>query len=63
MCCSLPLTIPPHVQGRSIRELLVDPKAPWEHPALTTFGFQNHCISHVGWAKLAQVIGGPSQAA
>jgi arylsulfatase A-like enzyme len=49
--------IPQHVQGRSIRELLVDPKAPWEHPALTTFGFQNHAVRSEGWRYIRYASG------
>jgi arylsulfatase A-like enzyme len=52
------IPIPPHVQGRSLRELLVDPQAPWEHPALTTFGFQNHAVRAEGWRYIRYSNGG-----
>ncbi len=40
---------PQHVEGRSIVPLLQNPKATWEHPALTTHGFQNHAVRSEGW--------------
>jgi arylsulfatase A-like enzyme len=52
------IPIPAHVQGRSIRELLVDPKAPWELPAVTTFGFQNHAVRSEGWRYIRYADGG-----
>lgn len=40
--CGLPK--PAHVEGTSIRPLLVDPTAAWEQPALTTYLFKNHAV-------------------
>lgn len=40
--CGIP--VPGHVQGPSIKPLLADPKAIWEHAALTTHGYQNHAV-------------------
>src|SRR5262249_26324964 len=35
------LEVPKHVEGASIRSLLLDPKAAWDRPALTTHGYKN----------------------
>ncbi len=43
------LPIPPHVEGVSIRPLLDDPTAKWEHPALTTYLFDNHAVRTEQW--------------
>ena len=40
--------MPAHVQGKSIRALLADPAAPWDHPALTTYLFNNHAVRTEG---------------
>lgn len=40
--CSLPR--PEHVEGTSIVPLLKDPSSPWQHPAVTTYKFQNHTV-------------------
>lgn len=45
--CGIPK--PGHVQGESIRPLLVDPRATWDKPALTTFKFMNHAVRSEGW--------------
>jgi arylsulfatase A-like enzyme len=38
------LTVPSHVQGRSLVPLLEEPDAQWDHPVLSTFDFGNHAI-------------------
>jgi arylsulfatase A-like enzyme len=38
------LDVPGHVEGRSLLPLLEDPNAAWDHPALTTYGFNNHAV-------------------
>jgi len=48
---------PEHVQGKSIRSLLVDPQAPRELPALTTFGFNNHAVRSEGWRYIRYANG------
>jgi arylsulfatase A-like enzyme len=40
--CGIPK--PSHVEGSSIRELLKNPKADWNQPAMTTFRFNNHAV-------------------
>ena len=45
--CGLPT--PKHLQGRSIRSLLKDPKAEWSQPAITTHEFKNHAVRTERW--------------
>jgi arylsulfatase A-like enzyme len=45
--CGLPT--PKHLQGRSIRSLLKDPKAEWASPAITTHEFKNHAVRTERW--------------
>lgn len=40
--CSVP--VPSHVQGKSLKPLLMDPNAKWDSPGITTHGFQNHAV-------------------
>ena len=35
---------PAHVEGHSIRPLLADPPAHWDHAAITTHGYKNHAV-------------------
>jgi arylsulfatase A-like enzyme len=54
--CGIPT--PAHVEGRSIKTLLVDPKAAWDTPALTTHGRSNHGIRSEGWRYIRYADGG-----
>jgi arylsulfatase A-like enzyme len=45
--CGLP--VPSHVEGVSIKKLLVNPAAEWDRPALTTHGYQNHAARSEAW--------------
>jgi len=38
------LTLPSHVEGRSLVPLLEDPALEWDHPTLSTYGFGNHAV-------------------
>lgn len=49
LCELAGLPIPTHVEGRSIKSLLHDPKAPWDHPAITTHGYKNHAVRTAQW--------------
>jgi arylsulfatase A-like enzyme len=40
---------PKHVEGKSIRALLANPKAEWDQPAITTHMFQNHAVRTEDW--------------
>jgi arylsulfatase A-like enzyme len=44
LCELCGIECPGHVEGPSLRPLLVDPKANWPHPALTTHGRNNHAV-------------------
>ncbi len=41
--------IPHHIEGASVAPLLTDPAAPWTHPAIMTWGFQNHAVRSDDW--------------
>jgi arylsulfatase A-like enzyme len=43
------LSIPAHVEGKSIRTLLVDPSANWGRAAVTTHGRENHAVRTAQW--------------
>ena len=43
------IAIPEHVQGKSIRSLLADPKSTWGGVGMTTFGQNNHAIRDDRW--------------
>jgi arylsulfatase A-like enzyme len=49
---------PKHVQGKSIRSLLSNPKARWDQPALTTYRFKNHAVRTEGWRYIRYADGG-----
>lgn len=53
--CGIPT--PKHVEGRSIRALLADPKANWDAPALTTYRFRNHAVRDAGWRYIRYANG------
>jgi len=53
--CGIPT--PKHVEGRSIRTLLADPKANWDAPALTTYRFRNHAVRDAGWRYIRYANG------
>ncbi len=48
---------PKHVEGKSIRPLLVDPKASWVDPAITTYQYGNHAVRTEGWRYIRYVNG------
>jgi hypothetical protein len=39
-------------------KLLKDPQAPWDRPALTTHGYQNHGVRSEGWRYIRYADGG-----
>ncbi len=45
--CGLPT--PKHVEGKSLRPLLANPRAPWDKPALTTYKLKNHAVRSDSW--------------
>jgi arylsulfatase A-like enzyme len=54
--CGLPT--PGHVQGKSIRPLLADPKSPWADPAITTYRQNNHTVRSETWRYTRYADGG-----
>ncbi len=48
---------PKHVEGKSIRPLLTDPKAAWDEPATTTYRFQNHTVRTADWRYIRYANG------
>lgn len=53
--CGLPL--PEQLEGTSLRALLADPGAPWERPALTTHGRNNHAVRSERWRYIRYADG------
>ena len=45
--CGIPK--PQHVEGESIRALLVNAQAPWDQPAVTTYRYKNHTVRAPDW--------------
>lgn len=58
LCELTGLPVPEHVEGVSIRRLLVDPGAAWDTPALTTHGFQRHSVRTEQWRYIRYQEGG-----
>ncbi len=42
LCELAGIPVPKHVEGKSIKPLLADPKASWTTPGVCTWGYQNH---------------------
>lgn len=57
LCDLAGLEVPEHVEGKSIRTLLVDPNATWQPPAITTHGFKNHAVRSEQWRYISYANG------
>jgi iduronate 2-sulfatase len=57
LCELCSLDTPKHVEGVSIKPLLVDPQASWDRPALTTHGYQNHAVRSEKWRYIRYANG------
>ncbi len=57
LCELAGLPVPRHAEGRSLAPLLRDPRAAWEHPALTTHGYQNHTVRTADWRYIRYADG------
>ncbi|MEZ6043833.1 MAG: sulfatase [Planctomycetaceae bacterium] len=57
LCSLTGLKIPDHIEGRDISPLLHDPGTQWDHPALTTHGFQNHTVRTERWRYIRYANG------
>jgi arylsulfatase A-like enzyme len=53
--CGIP--VPAHVQGKSIKALLADPKAAWDTPAITTHLPNNHAVRSERWRYIRYANG------
>lgn len=49
---------PATVEGHNLKPLLADPRAPWPHVAITTFGLNNHAIRTDRWRYIRYADGG-----
>jgi arylsulfatase A-like enzyme len=58
LCDLCGIAIPGHIEGASIKPLLVDPKAAWDRPAVTTHGHQNHAVRTAKWRYIRYADGG-----
>ncbi|MFO0944914.1 MAG: sulfatase [Planctomycetota bacterium] len=58
LCDLAGIPIPSHVEGKSIRSLLANPKSAWNTPALTTYEFNNHAVRSEGHRYIRYHDGG-----
>jgi arylsulfatase A-like enzyme len=47
----------PKLEGLSLLPLLKDPDAPWDHPAVTTHGRNNHAVRSERWRYIRYADG------
>lgn len=57
LCDLTGLSIPAHVEGKSLKPLLLEPDAPWSHEAITTHGFGNHTVRTKNWRYIRYADG------
>ncbi len=57
LCDLVELPRPAHLEGQSIITLLRDPGAPWEFPAITTYGRGNHAVRTEKWRYIRYANG------
>lgn len=57
LCELASLEKPAHVEGVSIKPLLANPSAKWDHLALTTHGRKNHSVRSEGWRYIQYADG------
>ncbi|MEQ1858584.1 MAG: sulfatase [Chthoniobacteraceae bacterium] len=57
LCALTGLPKPAHLDGFDMTPLLKDPKAKWDHPALTTHGRKNHTVRTEGWRYIRYADG------
>jgi arylsulfatase A-like enzyme len=57
LCDVTGIPTPSHVQGKSIRALLADPRAAWDQPAVTTYQFNNHAVRTEDWRYIRYANG------
>lgn len=49
---------PKHLEGFSMKSLLANPSSQWDHPAITTHGYQNHAVRTDKWRYIRYEDGG-----
>jgi arylsulfatase A-like enzyme len=57
LCSLCGLEKPGHVEGEDIKPLLLDPKAKWDKPAVTTFHRDNHAVRTAKWRYIRYANG------
>ncbi len=57
LCSLAALPAPAWLEGQNIKPLLHDPAAAWPHPAITTFGQNNHAIRTERWRYIRYADG------
>jgi arylsulfatase A-like enzyme len=57
LCDVCGVSVPKHAKGPSIKSLLADPKAAWDHAAVTTFHRNNHSIRTERWRYIRYANG------
>ncbi len=58
LCNLCGIAKPKHVEGEVITPLLLDPKAKWDAPAITTYHLNNHSIRTERWRYIRYADGG-----
>lgn len=58
LCALCGLPKPKHVEGHDLTSLLRDPKAKWDHPAVTTYHRNNHAVRTQRWRYIRYADGG-----
>jgi arylsulfatase A-like enzyme len=58
LCSLCGLEKPAHLDGEDIKPLLLDPKAKWDKPAITTFHLDNHAVRTAKWRYIRYADGG-----
>ncbi len=58
LCDLVGVPIPAHVEGNSIKALLVNPKADFDGAAITTYGQNNHAVRTDRWRYIRYADGG-----
>ncbi len=57
LCDLAGIAVPQHVEGKSIRGLLNDPKSEWSAPGVTTYRFKNHTVRTEDWRLIRYANG------
>ena len=58
LCELTRLPLPPHLQGVSLKPLLVDPQCAWDRPAISTMHDGNHAVRTDRWRYIHYANGG-----